>query len=87
MAKPLKIVSVYGKVLTYVYEGKTRIRSITEKQVKKFLLALKWRRAWRCPHCFLRQSPLISGCGCSGDAHPPLHCVGCGRPTDKPVNS
>lgn len=87
MAKPLKIVSVYNKILTYIYEGKTKIKNLTEKEVKKFLLALKWRRAWRCPHCFFRQSPSASSCGCGGNSHPPEHCISCGRLTTKPLNS
>ncbi len=86
MKKPVRIISVIDKILTYTYEGKTRIRKLLDKEVKKYLIAIKWRRAWRCPSCFLRQSPVVTGCGCGGNTHPPSYCVGCGMPTAKALN-
>jgi len=87
MSKPLKILYIEKNVLYYVYNGKNKTRKLTDKEVKKYQIAIKWRRAWRCPHCLLRQSPIINGCPCAYDKHPPFYCVGCGRPTAKPLNN
>jgi hypothetical protein len=72
MDKRLVNLRVEGSRILFVFDGQLIDKEGSPSRITRIRHALRWRRAFRCGSCYLRQS---GGCGCCSENR----CVGCGR--------